>query len=99
MGELARTLSASAWEQAPKSFAESLRHLRRRLEEKQTSLSFEIGCSDAAISHWELGSRLPSADNFGRLLMALAGAGATTAEMLALRAAWQSDRALRIPSK
>jgi DNA-binding transcriptional regulator YiaG len=99
MGERARTLSSTALEQHPKSFAQALRQLRRKLAEKQTSLSHEMGCSDAAISHWESGSRLPSTSNFHRLLIALAGAGAASAEMLALRAAWQSDRAMRIQVK
>jgi len=99
MGELARTLSAIAIEQDPRSFADSLRQLRRRLAEKQTSLSSEIGCTDAAISHWEAGTRLPTTRNFHRLLIVLAGAGATNAEMLHLRSAWQSDRAMRIQAK
>jgi transcriptional regulator with XRE-family HTH domain len=96
MRELARTLSSTAFEQDPKSFAESLRQLRLRLAEKQVALSSEIGCSDAAISQWELGRRRPTTRNFHRLLIVLAAAGATNAEMLALRAAWTNDKMMRI---
>ena len=41
------------------TFAACLRQVRNRLEAKQIWLAREVGCTEAAISHWEKGSRLP----------------------------------------
>jgi len=74
------------------SFAKCLRDVRRRLVLKQTSLSLPIGCSDAAVSFWEAGYRLPTRTNLQRLLEAIGGHGATAAEQLSLRQAWGRDK-------
>jgi DNA-binding transcriptional regulator YiaG len=84
-----------SFEQDRSSFADALRQLRRRLAEKQLAFSNALGCSDAAISQWETGGRLPTIRNFHRLLVVVAGAGATNAELLALRAAWHRDKVMR----
>ena len=80
-------------------FADCLREVRRRVAVKQTCLSLDIGCSDAAVSFWEAGHRLPTYSNLRRLLQAMGAAGATAAEQLALREAWFRDksRAARLP--
>ena len=74
------------------SFADCLRQVRRRLVLKQTSLSLPMGCSDAAISLWEAGQRLPRRHNLERLLEAIDACGATAEEHLSLRQAWARDR-------
>jgi DNA-binding transcriptional regulator YiaG len=71
-----------------RSFASCLKHVRIRLAGKQAWLSREIGCSDAAISFWESGGRLPNQQNLCRILVAMARSGATTSELLALRGSW-----------
>jgi transcriptional regulator with XRE-family HTH domain len=62
---------------------------------KQASLSYVVGCTDAAISLWESGNRLPNQANLQRLLAALAACGTTTIELLSLRAAWSREKARR----
>ena len=81
-------------------FADCLREVRHRVAVKQTCLSLDIGCTDAAVSLWEAGHRLPTYSNLRRLLQAMDAAGATAAEQLALREAWFRDktRAARLPS-
>jgi DNA-binding transcriptional regulator YiaG len=74
------------------SFAQCLRRVRRRLAGKQAWLSSELGCTDAAISLWESGDRLPNIRNLQRLLTTVARSGATTAELLGLRAAWHRGK-------
>ncbi len=74
------------------SFGHCLRRARQTLDIKQVYLSAEIGCSDAAISFWERGHRVPTFSNVRRLLTALGAAGATAAEQLALREAWLRDK-------
>jgi transcriptional regulator with XRE-family HTH domain len=78
------------------SFAEALRNTRRRVSGKQVSLSIRIGCTDAAISLWECGARLPSTRSFCRILCALAEDGASTSELLALRGAWHRELTSRL---
>jgi len=76
------------------SFANCLRQIRLRLDLKQTCLSLPMGCSDAAISMWEAGHRLPTGPNLERLLEAIGANGATTAEQLSLRQAWNRDKSV-----
>ena len=91
----ARTHLATTFEQDHRSFGESLGQLRRRLATKQAAISSEVGCTDAAISHWESGGRLPTTSNLGRLLVVVARSGATAMELLELRAAWVRDKTSR----
>lgn len=81
------------------SFACCLKQVRQRLAGKQAWLSHEVGCSDAAISFWESGARLPNHQNLCRILAAVARGGATTPELLSLRGAWHQVTARRSISR
>jgi transcriptional regulator with XRE-family HTH domain len=70
------------------SFAICLKRIRLSLAGKQIWLSDAMGCSDAAVSLWESGARLPSARTIGRLFAVLAEAGAPTPALLELRRTW-----------
>ena len=74
------------------SFAHCLRQARQTLYMKQTCLSSAMSCTDAAISFWETGQRLPNRRNFQRLIEAMAAAGATSALQRDLCEAWLRDR-------
>jgi len=80
-------------------FAVSLKRIRLELKNKQVWLSQAIGCSDAAVSFWESGARIPTAESMSRLLAVLAREGATTSELLELRRFWLQDWALRRTSR
>jgi DNA-binding transcriptional regulator YiaG len=76
-------------------FAACLKRIRTALQSKQVWLSGAIGCSDAAVSLWESGARVPSPQSLGRLLAALAEEGTPTSELLELRRMWVADYAGR----
>jgi ribosome-binding protein aMBF1 (putative translation factor) len=95
MGEPALSQSSDETDDFVKSFASCLKQVRQRLAGKQAWLSQEIGCSDAAISFWESGGRLPNQQNLCRILAAVARGGATTPELLALRSAWHQEMTKR----
>ena len=79
-------------------FADRLKELRRRLVGKQLCLSCAVGCTDAAVSFWESGKRLPQHDTMSKILDALAQGGASASELSALRHSWKKARAnLRQP--
>jgi len=78
-----------------KSFADHLRAVRRQLAGKQITLSTAIGCTDSAVSLWESGARLPTPRSFRRILTAVTRGGASPADILALRSAWQAAYARR----
>lgn len=69
-------------------FALCLKRIRVSVASKQLWLSDCMGCSDAAVSLWESGSRLPSPRTIDRLLAVLADAGAPASALLELRRAW-----------
>jgi hypothetical protein len=58
-------------------FPEKLRAMRVRLFGKQLGAAVKLGCTEAAVSYWESGSRLPSPRLIGRLVECLEEAGAT----------------------
>jgi len=91
MGQPALLQSVEEADDLSQSFASCLKQVRQRLAGKQAWLSQEVGCSDAAISFWESGGRLPNPPNLCRILAAVARGGATTSELLALRAAWHQE--------
>jgi DNA-binding transcriptional regulator YiaG len=72
-------------------FAACLKRIRLGLQNKQVWLSGAIGCSDAAVSLWESGARVPTPDSLGRLLAALAKEGTPTSELLELRRVWLTE--------
>jgi transcriptional regulator with XRE-family HTH domain len=74
------------------TFAACLKQIRIRIHAKQVWLAREIGRSDAAISQWENGMRLPSQESMRRTFQALERYGALPGELLALLVAWRSDR-------
>lgn len=77
------------------SFASHLKQIRQRLAGKQVWLSRAVGCSDAAISLWESGARLPNPRSLCRIMTALAEGGASTPELLALRRTWHKEMTRR----
>jgi hypothetical protein len=74
-------------------FADRLKELRRRLVGKQLCLSCAVGCTDAAVSFWESGKRLPQQDTLSRILDALARGGASQSELSTLRHSWRKAKA------
>src|SRR5688572_6287073 len=99
MGEPARLQTTVEVDACVTSFASKLKQVRQRLTGKQAWLSQEVGCSDAAISFWESGGRLPNQQNLCRILAAVARGGATTPELLALRSAWHHEMSRRTLSR
>jgi DNA-binding transcriptional regulator YiaG len=91
MAQAAIAVQDPSPEDSEASFACYLKQIRRRLAGKQIWLSRAIGCSDAAISLWESGARLPNPRSVCRILTALAESGASTLELLALRRAWHRE--------
>jgi hypothetical protein len=76
-------------------FAVFLKRMRLGLQNKQVWLSEAIGCSDAAVSLWESGARIPTPQSLSRLLAALAKEGISTSELLELRRIWLNEYTLR----
>ena len=76
-------------------FGSYLRELRRSVSGKQAWLSNAVGCSDAAISFWETGARLPTPRRMAALLGVLSAAGVATMELLDLQQRWHFERAHR----
>jgi transcriptional regulator with XRE-family HTH domain len=76
-------------------FSVRLRRIRLGLRTKQVGLSGAIGCSDAAVSLWESGARIPTPHSMRRLLAALAEEGTPTSELLELRGVWLNEYARR----
>jgi len=74
-------------------FADRLKELRRRLVGKQLCLSCAVGCTDAAVSFWESGKRLPQQDTLSRILDALAQGGASQSELSNLHSSWEQAKA------
>lgn len=63
------------------TFPEKLRAMRLRLFGKQLGAAAKLGCTEAAVSYWESGSRLPSPKLIARLVECLEEAGATPEEV------------------
>lgn len=78
------------------NFGERFRHLRVALKSKQSALSASgLRCTDAAISHWERGKRLPSARMIGKVIDAFLELGASPFDVAELQAAWAAERSTR----
>jgi transcriptional regulator with XRE-family HTH domain len=73
-------------------FGSQIRDLRRRLGGKQVWLASAIGCTDAAVSFWETGKRIPQAVMLSRVVEALAQAGAPAYELARLKETWAEAR-------
>jgi transcriptional regulator with XRE-family HTH domain len=74
------------------SFAELFKNLRKQLVGKQSCLSRAgLRCTDAAISHWERGLRLPRPRTMRNAVDVLVGLGATPEEIQQLVSAWTAE--------
>jgi DNA-binding transcriptional regulator YiaG len=74
------------------AFADALKCYRTRLFEKQCCLAQAIGCSEAAVSYWETGRRLPQRRTFHKILEVLASAGVSAADRFELQRTWLGAR-------
>lgn len=72
------------------TFGTVVRSLRVRLLGKQLTLAMAIGCTEAAVSFWETGTRVPSARLLASLVTCLERAGASNAEIRELVTAYRS---------
>ena len=72
------------------TFAACFKRIRIRLRAKQGWLANEIGCTDAAISLWESGTRLPRNATMRRIFQALERCGALPTELVALLVVWRN---------
>jgi hypothetical protein len=84
-----RDVIASSEQPKANYFADRLRLLRQRLVGKQMCLSCAVGCTDAAVSFWESGKRVPEEDRLSRILEALAQRGASVGDLSKLRSSWE----------
>jgi transcriptional regulator with XRE-family HTH domain len=78
-----------------RTFAGCLKRIRLAHHSKQVWLSCAVGCSDAAVSFWESGARVPSAKSMRRLLTALAEEGSPTSDLVELRRVWLDESTRR----
>jgi len=76
----------------PVAFAHRLKQYRTRLFTKQSSLAQAIGCSEAAVSYWEGGRRLPQPRTMTRIVYVLGHAGVSRVELIDLQRLWQGAR-------
>src|SRR5262249_47564331 len=67
----------------------------QRFGGKQWWLAHVAGCSDAAVSYWESGKRLPASNRLSRIVDALTQAGASPSELATLERSWLETRFLR----
>ena len=79
-----QSVSSSAMEPFPRH----IRELRTRIFGKQIVLAIGVGCTDAAVSQWESGQRLPSLAVLSKILESFRVAGARPTEIAELRQAW-----------
>ena len=79
-----------------------MKALRQRFAGKQLCLAVIVGCTEAAVSLWETGKRLPNARTFFLILRALEGAGAPPSELVTLGNTWveaaSASRRAALPS-
>ncbi len=80
-------------------FARQMRDHRVRHFGKQASLSVEVRCTEAAVSFWESGRRLPQRSTFLRICHALVENGATSREVASLRRAWEDAQVRKAPKR
>jgi transcriptional regulator with XRE-family HTH domain len=74
------------------SFAELFKNLRKQLVGKQSCLSRAgLRCTDAAISHWERGLRLPRPKTLRNAVDVLTELGATPSDIEQLMSAWTAE--------
>ncbi len=79
---------AGAKERTGAPFSQCIKDLRRRFGGKQLWLACLAGCTDAAVSFWETGKRVPNWDTFSKILVALVDVGVPPSEIETLRRSW-----------
>jgi hypothetical protein len=82
-----------------RSFSGHIKHLRQRFGGKQWWLAYVAGCSDAAVSFWESGKRIPASGTLSRIVDALLQAGASPRELATLRRSWLEEKGRRMASR
>ena len=73
-------------------FAQRMRVLRTRFVGKQLCLAMALGRTDAAVSMWESGKRLPTSKTLRSILEFLAESGAPAQHLADLSASWDESR-------
>jgi hypothetical protein len=81
------------------SFPGRVKELRQRFGGKQLWLATLAGCSDAAVSFWESGKRVPNEITFSRLLDGLTQVGAAPSDLAALRLSWLEAKSRQSEAK
>src|SRR5439155_6310844 len=74
------------------TFACQLKELRQRFGFKQLWLANAVGCTDAAVSFWESGKRLPQAHILFRMVETLTKLGASPKELVSLYGSWREEK-------
>jgi DNA-binding XRE family transcriptional regulator len=74
------------------TFACQLKDFRQRFGFKQLWLANVVGCTDAAVSFWETGKRLPQAHIIVIMVDVLRKMGATPKELMALYGTWRVEK-------
>jgi DNA-binding transcriptional regulator YiaG len=77
---------------APPPFAIQLRDFRQRFGFKQLWLANVVGCTDAAVSFWETGKRLPQAHVIVIMLEVLRKLGAGPKELVVFYTCWREEK-------
>jgi hypothetical protein len=77
---------------APDRFPAIIRALRRNQFGKQLALALAVGCTEAAVSYWENGKRVPRPGQFPSIADAFCRAGASLAALERLRLEWERAR-------
>jgi DNA-binding XRE family transcriptional regulator len=85
-------VSAEAEPASHATFATQLKGLRARLGYKQVWLASAVGCTDAAVSFWESGKRLPQAYIMARVVEALEKLGVAPKELVTLDDTWRVEK-------
>jgi transcriptional regulator with XRE-family HTH domain len=85
---------AASTSRSTASFAELFKSLRKQLVGKQACLSRAgLRCTDAAISHWERGLRLPRPKTMRNAVHVLTELGAAPDDIERLISAWNAEYA------
>jgi DNA-binding transcriptional regulator YiaG len=80
-------------------FSHHIKDLRQRFGGKQWWLAYVSGCTDAAVSYWESGKRIPAETTLARIVDALTREGASEGEVDTLRRSWLRERVSRQEAK
>jgi DNA-binding transcriptional regulator YiaG len=80
-------------------FSRHIKDLRERFGGKQWWLAYVAGCSDAAVSYWESGKRIPASTTLARIVDALTREGASPGELATLKQSWLAEKIYRREAK